>query len=301
MAVFFNWLEIKLYQFFFLNNWLCWASTSQLQHTLPLSQLELWDYSIHLWHWPRGDSSGGAAGLLLHFLLERLGGSREGIFHQTTIEVHLNSAMPWSSLFLICMEAQKLRDWLKGTEREKQKQERLQCKRNRGKTLDRTGRSSGWKPLPLWLSVLILQLEKAEWIGEQMPFISLTSITSSRLGQSSRICPRFHLPFLGAQTHPQRKRVSWAESGQKNRVGIKGYQGDIENTGLPDHPNKMSIRTKERMFRHTGPSALARNGRGQEASIKCFLLCPSCYHLQDVVPGFLHTLFQVGFFSVPIL
>ena len=45
----------------------------------------------------------------------------------------------------------------------------------------------------------------------------------------------------------------------------KGEQGEVGNTGLPDHSNEKSSGAEERMFRHRGPSALARNGRGQGA------------------------------------
>lgn len=77
----------------------------------------------------------------------------------------------------------------------------------------------------------------------------------------------------------------------------KGDQGEVENTGLPDHSNTKSIRAEERMFPHMGPSALAKSRRGQEAFTRGFLLCPSCHqHLPDVVLSFLHTPLQVGFF-----
>lgn len=51
------------------------------------------------------------------------------------------------------------------------------------------------------------------------------------------------------------------------------------------------------MFHHMGPSALARNEKGHEASVKCFLLWPLCHHhLLDVVLSFLHTPLLVEFF-----
>lgn len=51
---------------------------------------------------------------------------------------------------------------------------------------------------PWFSSFSLRKADLLEWLGEQMPFIGLSSVTSNRLGQSSPVCPDSHLPSPGS-------------------------------------------------------------------------------------------------------
>lgn len=71
---------------------------------------------------------------------------------------------------------------------------------------------------PWFSSFSLRKADLAEWLGEQTPFIGLSSITSDRLGQSS---PLSWLPASLSWelvTHPQGRRVFWAGVADRARI-----------------------------------------------------------------------------------
>lgn len=129
-------------------------------------------------------------------------------------------------------------------------------------------------------------------------------MTSRGHGQSSPTCPGSHISSPGNSGLTPRGeeclRQRWqAEPGQKIRAwDLKGAQGDVENIGLPGHPDKTSIGVQQMLFLYTSPLSLpGKGGVRRESFPRGFLLCPSCHqHLPDVVLSLLHAALQVGFF-----
>lgn len=132
--------------------------------------------------------------------------------------------MPWFPSFLICREAQKVRDLLKGTERGKKRAGKASIKKEQSQSPGRRQNREGAEVEsfcfsgPWFSSFGLRKADLVEWLGEQMPFIDLSSITSDRLGQSS---PMSWLPASLSWelvTHPQGRRVFWAGVADRART-----------------------------------------------------------------------------------
>lgn len=137
--------------------------------------------------------------------------------------------MPWSPSFLICVEAQKVRDLFTQKKRKGKKNRKGSKKEGtEPKLWKKTGQEraevesfcfSG----PWFSSFSLRKADLLEWLGEQMPFIGLSSVTSNRLGQSSPVCPGSHFPSPGSWWFtPRGRTVFWV--GVADRARIKNTE-----------------------------------------------------------------------------
>lgn len=98
-----------------------------------------------------------------------------------------------------------------------------------------------------------------------MPFIGLTSVTSSRFGQSS---PLSWLPSplsWEMVTHAQGRRLSWAGVAGRAR---KGDQGEVENIGLQIIQIKSPSGQKRGCFPTRAPLTLPGMEEGRKSPLE---------------------------------